>query len=133
MRFHRFYYQGRQGRTNIRLRPRPAWPVRPWPARPVRPPALGNGTASFQSNKRIAVAPLQATLTSRINVPNLDVSVFVKCHYCSLLAIQEFDPTQNHFISILRSYRNDAAILRNTVPPREYHDRLWQDIEEEHQ
>ena len=27
--FHRFYHQGRQGRTDIRLRPRPAWPVRP--------------------------------------------------------------------------------------------------------
>ena len=27
--FHRFYHQGRQGRTDIRPRPRPAWPVRP--------------------------------------------------------------------------------------------------------
>ena len=24
-----FYHQGRQGRTDIRLRPRPAWPPRP--------------------------------------------------------------------------------------------------------
>ena len=29
-----FYHQDRQGRTDIRLRPRPAWPVRP-PAPPI--------------------------------------------------------------------------------------------------
>ena len=27
--FHRFYHQGRQGWTDLRPRPRPAWPVRP--------------------------------------------------------------------------------------------------------